>query len=130
MVLELGVALISWSAGHLTVQCRVTLVNQTGRALIALTNFQSIFDGFTVIVRGPYGGLVARQSYVAHQSPYAMNRPLPVPPGETPGTLHFPIPLPRRPTGPLEVQLTGGVLGTPHAAGLTSNVLVARWVTP
>ena len=123
---QLGSASVAWAAGTLTVECRVTLVNRTGRDLIALTNFNSVFDGFTVILRGPDGGLVARQSYVAHQSPYARDRPLPVPPGETTGTLRFPIELKAKPGGPFEVQLSGGIRGTRWNQGLLSKVVVAR----
>lgn len=125
-MLELSHAKISWSAGTLSVDCQVLLVNRTGATLTVLTNFASPFDGFTVIVRGPYGGLVARQSYVAHQSPYAMNRALPVPPGVTEATLRFPIPLAKKPVRPLEVQLTGGLRGTRFSRSIRSNTLAVH----
>lgn len=128
VALQLRSATVTWSTGTLIVECRVTLVNRTGRDLISLTHFNTVFDGFTVIVRGPHGGLVTRQGYTWHQSPYAMDRPLPVVPGETAGTLRFPIQLKAKPMGPLEVQLSGGVRGTRWARSLQTNVVVARFV--
>ncbi len=127
VAIELGPSSVSWSGGQLNVRCQLTLVNRTGRRLRALSNFHTIYEGLSVVVRGPHGGLVVRQSVVSHMSPYAMDRPIFVEPGETQGRLHFPIPLKSKPVGPLEVQLVGGIRGTRWSRSLRSNVVVARW---
>ncbi|MFH2008632.1 MAG: hypothetical protein ABI333_18740 [bacterium] len=123
-------ATASWTNGTLVVACDVTLVNNTGRPLRVLTNFQSAYDGFTVIVRHPQGGLVARQSYVYHQSPYAQDRVLPLPPGSTDARIQFPVTLKTKPEGPLQVRLEGGLRGTKFARGIISNLVSARWIKP
>jgi hypothetical protein len=127
VAVELGPTTLTWSGNTLFVSCPVTLINRTGRTLYAVTSCGSVFDGFTVEVRHPHGALVARVSYVAHKSPYAANQRLPVAPGETQVTLRFPITLKTQPTGPLEVQLVGGILGTRWSRSLHSNIVQARW---
>ncbi len=107
--------------GDLLVRCAAALHNDTGRELTVRTNFHSAFDGLTVVLLRPDGSELARQAYNYHQSPYAEDQAIPLPPGPTTEELGFPLTgLPDGLAG-ITVRLEGGLPGTPYAAGLRSD---------
>lgn len=104
----------------LLVRCRVRWVNRTRAPLEARTNFASVSDGLTVEIQDLRGRALASEAYVHHQSPYAEDRAIELPPGVTRHELVFPLraALPAR----VRVRLVGGLIGSRrHATGLRTR---------
>jgi hypothetical protein len=96
-------------------------VDNGGADVAMQTNFASVFDGFTLVVARQDGSVLARQAYVAHQSPYAEDRALTIARGTSRQRLVFPlVEWPHEPGG-LVVSLEGGFRGTKWGKGLHSN---------
>jgi len=110
------------SGPHLLFICQAVLHNRTGDTLTVLSNFHSPFDLITIVVRSPSGAELFRQAYVSHQSPYAMDQPIELPPGETAREIRFPIESGRPLAGPVDIQLVGGLRAASYETGLISNV--------
>ncbi|MBN1769662.1 MAG: hypothetical protein JXB32_00255 [Deltaproteobacteria bacterium] len=110
-----------WDGGDLLVRCAATLHNDTGRELTVRTNFHSAFDGLSIVLLRPDGSELARQAYNYHQSPYAEDQAIPLPPGPTTEELGFPLrDLPRDLEG-VRARLEGGLPGTEFPDGLASD---------
>jgi hypothetical protein len=110
-----------WANGDVLVRCTATLQNDTGRELDVRTNFHSAFDGLTLVLLRPDGTELARQAYDFHQSPYAEDQAIPLPPGATTEELRFPlVGLPGELDG-VVVRLEGGLPGTEFPDGLESD---------
>ena len=71
--------------------CDVRWVNGTGKPLVGSTCCSGAFDGLSLVAIDREGKEVVRQSYLAHQSPFAQALPVTLPTGETRETLTFPI---------------------------------------
>lgn len=106
-------------------ECETSLLNRTGATLHVVTNFSSPFDGLEIVVAAEDGKELARQAYIYHQSPYAENQRVPLPPGVTTKTLSFPIADLTGITGTVYVKLAGGLPGTALRSGLHSNQVEA-----
>ena len=116
--------------GDVLVRCAAVLHNDTGRELTVRTNFYSVFDGLTLVLLRPDGAELARQAYNHHQSPYAEDRAIPLPPGTTTEELVFPLSgLPAGLDG-VQVRLEGGLPGTEFPDGLRSDPVPLETLPP
>lgn len=118
-------ARIERNGANLLVRCRVRWVNHSGAPIEARTNFNSVSDGLSIEIADPRGRVLVSQAYVHHQSPFAEDRALYLPPGITRHEIVFPVsePLPRR----VRVRLVGGLIGSArHATGSTTAWRSAR----
>jgi hypothetical protein len=71
--------------------CDVVIDNQAGEDLTVLSNFFSAFDGLSVVVLKE-GKELRSQSYLAHQSPFSVEkRPHVLKKGNNEGHMRFPI---------------------------------------
>jgi hypothetical protein len=107
----------------LLVTCSATLTNDSGATLGVRTNFASAFDGLSIVLTGEDGAELARQAYIYHQSPYAEDQTIDLPPGRKTKDLGFPLFNYQGPTGAVEVRLEGGLPGTAYETGLASGRL-------
>ena len=103
-------------------------LHNSGPATSMLTNFNSVFDGFALVIwdadAPADSGELQRIHYTHHQSPYAQDRPLPVPTGTTRATLSFPVQEWTARATRARVRLEGGLYGTAWPSGLRSNEVV------
>ena len=108
-------------SGDLLVRCSATLRNDTGRELAVRTNFHSVFDGMTIVLLRPDSTELARQAYIYHQSPYARDQTIPLPPGPTTEELVFPLSELSEALDGVTARLEGGLPGTAFPDGLRSD---------
>ncbi len=95
-----------------------------------LTNFSSVFDGFELVVFADDWSELKRIHYTHHQSPFARDRPLPVPAGSSTQTLVIPVPNWTHSKSEIRLQLVGGLRGTAWPSGLISNDLTLTLPPP
>ncbi len=96
-------------------------LDNAGEPVAVRTNFQSVFDGFELVLSLADETELARVGYTRHQSPFAEGRALPLPSGTTTATLGFPLTEWKATASELRVRLEGGLVGTEWSSGLVSN---------
>ena len=124
LALHLDSARVEWVDDTPVVHVDARWENGTGGALEGGTCCSgAAFDGLSVVVRDASGGELARQSALAHQSPYARNVPYALARGTTRRPLSFMLQQLEHGAA-VEVSLEGGLIGNAdHAEGYASEAL-------
>ncbi|MBX3247504.1 MAG: hypothetical protein KF901_10010 [Myxococcales bacterium] len=115
----------SADAGQLVV-ADARWVNRTGGHLEAVTNFSGVFDGLALVILDESGRELRRIHYTHHQSPYAEDRRVLLPPGTTRRSIGFPIFDPNLPSGRYLVRLEGELAGHPRHRGMRTRTRALR----
>jgi hypothetical protein len=112
--------------GEILFECRLTLENDTGKALDVLSNFYSAFDGMSLLVRDEKGTLLKEQPYTFHQSPRREAKAFPLPAGKTTERLVFPIHGLPEDRAAFRVQVVGTLPGSGDSSEVSSPVREVR----
>jgi len=109
------------------IRCNAELCNWSETNLVVKSQFNSAFDGLSVVVRAPDGKALGKTSFLHHQSPgWTEPRPFPVPVGVTTNTLVFvPDALPPD-IAEIIIQVVGDLPGSGYNQELRSNCLTVQ----
>jgi hypothetical protein len=113
-----------FQSNYVSFACAAIIDNHTDGPLTVMSSFFSSFDGLHLMVMDTSGRKLARQSYLAHQSPYSLiAQPFTLPSGSAARELRFPIYDIPASTRTVSVRLEGTLPGSAYSGGLTSNIV-------